>query len=134
MEKINIEDMDRKMPFEVPEGYFEGFEKKMMARLEAMESSESENGEVKIEKIRDLNATSRGSVVWKRMAAGVAAVALVLIGVFTVMHLKNDVNQAGEEIVVAATAGIDEEYYDQLNEELNSEEIEEALAQIEFDY
>ena len=47
-----------------------------------------------------------------------------------VLYLKNGVNQTGEEIMMAVS---DEVYYDALNEELSSYEIEEALAQIEFE-
>jgi len=130
MEKMNIEDMDKKMPFEVPEGYFEGFEEKMMNKIAAME--EEELREVKLELVRDLNAGSKGMTKWMRWATGVAAAVVVIVGVFAVMHLQNDLGVAGKEIVVAAAGGTDEEYYDQLNEELNSDEIEEALAQIEF--
>lgn len=124
----NIENMEKKLPFEVPENYFEGFEEKMMAKIEAMEVAETQD--VKMEKVRNLNAAGSSKQMWKRWATGVAAAAVVLVGLFAVMHLKNDVNQTGDEIMMAAS---DEAYYDAVNEELNSSEIEEALAQIEFE-
>ena len=124
----NIENMKKKLPFDVPENYFESFEERMMTKLEAMEAAETQ--EVKIEKVRDLHAAGKNNVAWRKWATRVAAIALVIVGVFAVMHLKNDVSQTGEEIMVAA---MDDEYYDVLNEELNTQEIEEALVQIEFE-
>ena len=124
----NVDNMEKKLPFGVPENYFEGFEEKMMARIEAMETAETK--EVKMEKVRDLNTAGNNKPMWRKWTAGVAAAVVVLAGLFAVVHLKNDVNQTGEEIIMAAS---DEEYYDAVNEELNSSEIEEALAQIEFE-
>lgn len=124
----SIDNMNKKMPFEVPENYFEEFEEKMMAKFEAMEVAEAK--EVKMEKVRDLNTAGDSKPMWRKWATGVAAAAVVIVGVFAVLHLKNDVSQTGEEIMMAAS---DEEYYDVLNEELNTQEIEEALAQIEFE-
>jgi len=118
--------MDKKMPFEVPEGYFDGFEEKMMAKFEALEQ------ESHFEKVRNLDAGNSRDLTWRKWVTGVAAVAVILLGVFVVINLQNDVNQTGKDIVVAATTGSDDDYLDQLNEELDSEEIEEALAQIEF--
>ncbi len=125
----NMENMEKKLPFEVPENYFEGFEEKMMAKIEAMEAAEAK--EVKMKKVRDINTAGSSKPMWGKWATGVAAAAVVLVGVFTVLNLRNDVSQTGEEIMMAAS---DEEYYDVLNEELSTLEIEEALAQIEFEY
>ena len=126
-----LENMGKKMPFEVPEGYFDGFEEKMMAKLKALEAEEAQREEPKFEKVRNLNANEGRNVAWKKWSTGVAAAAVVLAGIFAVLHLQNDVSQTGEEIMVAATNS-DDAYYDEINEELNSEEIEEALAQIQF--
>jgi len=121
----NIENIDKKLPFEVPEGYFENFEEKMMARLEALDDQETLDAQETRSNVRDIR-----NVTMRRWATGIAAAAVVLIGIFAVLHLQGEVGQAGEEIVVAATTTADDAYYDEINNELNTEEIEEALAQI----
>ena len=122
----SIEDQNKKLPFEVPEGYFEGFEEKMMARFAEMEKQQS------VAPVEKPNVNVR-NIKWRRLVSGVAAAVLVIVGVMTVMNLMNDVSETGDDIVAATTQSMDDEYYDALNEELNSEEIEEALAQINYE-
>jgi len=122
----NVEYKKRQMPFEVPEGYFEGFEEKMMARFAEMEKEQcAAPVEMPKKNVR--------SITLRWMASGVAAAIVIVVGVMAILNMMNDVNKTGEEIVVAANQNSNDEYYDALNEELNSEEIEEALAQINYE-
>ena len=117
MENMNLDDKNKKLPFEVPEGYFEGFEDKMMARFAQIEAEEKAEQQT----VRPMK--------WRRWAAGVAAAAVIAVGLFAVLDMQRDVQQVGNDISAAAN----DAYYDELNDELGTEEIEEALAQIEFD-
>lgn len=121
MENI-FDDNQKKTPFEVPEGYFENFEERMMARIK-------EEGEQKEERQKIvLNSQKRRKSSWIIGAA--ATVAVIVIGAYAFVNIQNDITNQAAQIAEVAT---EEDYYDQINEMLESEEIEEALAQINFE-
>lgn len=123
MENI-FDDNQKKSPFEVPEGYFENFEEKMMARIREEEASaQTEENQPIV-----LNSQKRKTSRWFIGAA--AAVALVIVGAYAFVNIQNDINNQAVQIAEAAT---EDDYYDLVNEMLESEEIEEALAQINFE-
>lgn len=117
-----LENVNRKLPFETPDGYFDGFEEKMMNRIHAEEVSAGRHN------VGQLN--SRRHRVLRLAVSGVAAVALLVIGIYTVVGYQNRVNVQADQIIAAASD--EDAYYDEVNDALDTEEIEEALAQLNF--
>lgn len=121
MENI-FDDNQKKTPFEVPEGYFDNFEERMMARIKEDEEQKEERQQIV------LNSQKRRKSSWIIGAA--ATVAVIVIGAYAFVNIQNDITNQAAQIAEVAT---EEDYYDQVNEMLESEEIEEALAQINFE-
>ncbi|MCQ2329547.1 MAG: hypothetical protein MJZ93_03210 [Paludibacteraceae bacterium] len=120
--ETELENVNRKLPFETPDGYFDGFEEKMMNRIHAEEVSAERHH------VEQLN--SHRHRVLRLAISGVAAVALLVIGIYTVIGYQNSVNAQAEQIIAATSD--EDAYYDEVNDALDTEEIEEALAQLNF--
>ena len=100
-------------PFRTPDNYFDSFESRLMSRIHAEES-----------KPRKL---------WLRNASIAAAcAAIIVICSLLLLNTQSSINQKTEQIISAETS-TDDAYYDEINSELSSAEIEEALAQINYE-
>lgn len=119
MEKRIIE--NEQEAFRVPEGYFENFSERLMTRIEKEEQTEKP---AKVAQTRQL---------WiNRSAIAVGVIGMILIASAAIIRIQGDIDQKAHQIITAHSDE-NEAYYEEINEELSSEEIEEALAQIEFD-
>lgn len=117
-----FENIDRKLPFKTPDGYFEDFEERMMSRIH------EEGASVEFNHIAQLN-THRHRII-RLAVSGVAVAALLVIGIYTLIGYQNNVNEQAEQIIAATVE--EEAYYDEVNDALDTREIEEALAQLNF--
>ena len=118
---MNMDMNDKRLPFEVPENYFEDFAARMDARLAA----EMKSGEVE--------APVKGRRIdFKRVAALVASSAAVFAGLFFVgvglMNIQENVERQAQEIIAQ------ESYDDEMLEILDIYQIELALADAEVGF
>ena len=116
---MNMDMNDKRLPFEVPENYFEDFAARMDARL--AEEMKSVQPEVE---------TKGKRIDFRRLAALVASSAAVFAGLFVggvgLMNLQQRVDNQVAEIVAQ------ESYVDEMLEMMDIYHIELALADAEF--
>lgn len=108
-------------PFLVPDNYFQDFESRLMSRIER-------------EDLADLPVVKPNSrSLWlNRSAIAVGIAGIVFIAIASILKIQDQIDTKAEQIITARTDENDP-YYDAINEELSNEEIEDALAQLEFD-
>lgn len=116
---MNSELENKRLPFEVPENYFEDFAARMDARLAEEMQKTQPKVEVKGRKID-----------FRRLAALVASSAAVfaglLFGGFALMNMQQQVDNQAAEIIAQET------YVDEMLEMMDIHHIELALADAEF--
>ena len=116
---MNMDMNDKRLPFEVPENYFEDFAARMDARL--AEEMQSVQPEVE---------TKGKRIDFRRLAALVASSAAVFAGLFVVgvglMNMQQRVDNQVAEIIAQET------YVDEMLEMMDIYHIELALADAEF--
>lgn len=108
-------------PFRVPDGYFDHLDERVMEAIDAAERSD--RGDQADETRRP------GRRTFSLAMGAVAALALVVIGIYVVLNLRVDTQQQTREIVAASHP--DDQYLDLVTDQLSSDEIEDALAQLE---
>lgn len=119
MEKRIIE--NEKEAFQVPEGYFENFEERLLARIKKDETIK-----------KQVNKTKTRQLWINRGAIAVAIVGIILLFTTSIIRTQNEIGEKTQQII-AAQSDENDAYYDEISDELSSQDIEEALAQIEFD-
>lgn len=119
MEKRIIE--NEKEAFQVPEGYFENFEERLLARIKKDETIQ-----------KQVNKTKTRQLWINRGAIAVAIVGIILLFTTSIIRTQNEIGEKTQQII-AAQSDENDAYYDEISDELSSQDIEEALAQIEFD-
>ena len=110
---------DKRLPFDVPENYFEDFAARMDARI-AQEMNATQ----------EVNEPKGRRIDFRRLATLVASSAAVfaglLFGGFALMNLQQQVDEQAAEIIAQET------YEDELLEMLDIYKIELALADAEY--
>ncbi|MCQ2338743.1 MAG: hypothetical protein MJ001_07485 [Paludibacteraceae bacterium] len=115
MEKRIIE--NEKEAFQVPEGYFEGFEERLMARIARQEEPKRKPAHRQL---------------WiNRISIAAGIIGVLMLVTTAIINTQNEIGEKTQQIITA-NADENDAYYDEINAELSNEEIEDALAQIEF--
>lgn len=118
-----MEQKPDKLPFTLPDNYFDRFEEKLMQRIDQEEQADRNKPTD-----RPLRPHRRQFSI---ALGAVAALALIVVGIYVVLNIEQENSRAAEQIIVAQRA--EDEYLDYINDELDSEEIEDAIAQLELD-
>ena len=116
---MNMDMNDKRLPFEVPENYFEDFAARMEARLADEMKQDVVEAPVKGRRID-----------FRRVATLVASSAAVfaglLFGGFALMNMQQQVDNQAAEIIAQET------YVDEMLEMMDIHHIELALADVEL--
>ncbi|MCQ2343887.1 MAG: hypothetical protein MJ002_03055 [Paludibacteraceae bacterium] len=118
MEKRIIE--NEQEAFKVPDGYFEGFEERLMSRIQQEEQP--------VKPAKEANTKQ----LWiNRVSIAVGIVGMLMLATAAIIRTQDEIDVKTQQIITA-NANENDAYYDEINDKLSNEEIEEALAQIEF--
>lgn len=111
MKDFDVESIGKRMPYHVPEGFFEEFPERMMQKVQAEQA--------------------RRRRVW-RMTIGISGIAALFAGVFFFGGQQSDVQPSSDEYIELATASSDkmDVYVSRLSDEELIEQYEYYAADV----
>lgn len=116
----DIEDKYSKMPFKLPENYFEQFSTNMQQFVAQQPAID-----VEFEFTEHSNSLVNRRGWWISLSAA-AVVAGLLIGGYTIINMQNKLDKQVEQIVAQ------DSYIETVADELDSFEVEEILADMDY--